>query len=114
MSFEKTAQEQFDFLLEEYEKSQGAEEREKLAMAVITKMVERADITEPGEVLEKLAELRQQSNEDLKVLEKAVELGRIPGVEEPTKTASASLGSLSESPSGDDQDNLTKFLLEDY
>ena len=114
MSFEKTAQEHYNFLLEEYEKSQGADEREKLAMTVVTKMVERADLTEPGEVLEKLAELRQQTTEDLKILEKAVELGRIPGGEGPTKTASASLGSLAEIPSGDDQDNLTKFLLEDY
>jgi uncharacterized protein Smg (DUF494 family) len=114
MSFEKTAQEHYSYLLEEYEKSQGQEEVEKLAMTVITKMVEREDITEPGEVIEKLAELRQQSTEDLKVLEKAVELGRKSGDEEPTKTASAPLGSLSEEHNGDGQDSLTKFLLEDY
>jgi len=114
MSFEKTAQEHYNFLLEEYEKSQSIEEVEKLAMAVVTKMVEREDITEPGEVIEKLADLRQQTSEDLKVLEKAVELGRIPGNEGPAKTASASLGTLTETPSGDGQDNITKFLLEDY
>jgi hypothetical protein len=114
MSFEKTAQEHYNFLLEEYEKSQGNEEVEKLAMTVITKMVEREDITEPGEVIEKLAELRQQTSEDLKVLEKAVELGRMPSNEEPSKTASASLGTLTETPSGDGQDSLTQFLLEDY
>jgi outer membrane PBP1 activator LpoA protein len=114
MSFEKTAQEHYNFLLEKYEKSQGNEEVEKLAMIVVTKMVEREDITEPGEVIEKLAELRQQTTEDLKVLEKAVELGRKPGDEEPSKTASASLGSLTDEPNGDGQDRLTKFLLEDY
>ncbi len=115
MSFEKTAQEHYNFLLEEYEKSQGVEEVEKLAMTVVTKMVEREDITEPGEVIEKLADLRQQTPEDLKVLEKAVELGRNPGSDKgPTKTASALLGTLTETPSGDGQDNITKFLLEDY
>jgi hypothetical protein len=114
MSFKKTAQEHYNFLLEEYEKSQSIEEVEKLAMTVVTKMVEREDITEPGEVIEKLADLRQQTSEDLKVLEKAVELGRIPGNEGPIKTASASLGTLTETPSGDGQDNITKFLLEDY
>jgi len=112
MSFEKRAQEHYSFLLEEYEKSQGIDEVEKLAMAVITKMVEREDITEPGEVIEKLAELRQQSAEELKVLEKAVELGRIHKNETPTKTAS-SLGHLSDSSNGDGQNNLIKFLLED-
>ncbi len=114
MSFEKTAEEHYKFLLEEYEKSQSIEEIEKLAMIVVTKMVEREDITEPGEVIEKLADLRQQTPEDLKVLEKAVEMGRIPGKEGPTKTASALLGTLTEIPSGDGQDNITKFLLADY
>ena len=114
MSFEKTAQEHYNFLLEEYEKSPGHEEVEKLAMTVITKMVEREDLTEPSEVIEKLAELRQQTTEDLKVLEKAVELGRKPGSEESVKTASKLLGSLSETPTGDGQDSLTRYLLEDY
>jgi uncharacterized protein Smg (DUF494 family) len=114
MSFEKNAQEHYNFLLEEYEKSQGSQEVEKLAMTVITKMVEREDITEPNEVIEKLAELRQQTTEDLKVLDKAVELGRVQSTEEPTKIASTSLGHLTDEPTGDGQDNITKFLLEDY
>jgi len=108
MEFEKTAQEQYKFLLTEFEKKQVHEEVEKLAMAVITKMVEKSDITEPGEVIEKLAELRQQSIEDLKVLEKAVELGRN------TKETSVKLGSLSDEASYDGKDPLTSFLLEDY
>ena len=114
MSFEENTQKHYNFLLEEYKRSENSQEIDKLAMSVIGKMVEREDLTEPNDVLEKLAELRQQTSEDLKVLEKAVELGRNPVIDEATKVASASLGSLSEKSNEEDQDNLTKFLLEDY
>jgi len=106
----KTAEDHYNFLLSNYKDTLNSKEIEKLAFAVVTKMAEVGTISTPEEAIEKIAEYREKGLEDLKIIEKAIDLGPV------VKTAeheSVKLGSLSDSPSGDGQDNLTSFLLED-
>jgi hypothetical protein len=82
----------FAFLLDEFKKNKSTEEVEKLAMAAIEKQVELGDIKEPEEVIEKLAQYRNESVENLVILNKAIEIGKKPDNFE----KEASLGSISD------------------
>jgi len=108
--FIKTAEEHYNFLLNEYKENISSKEIEKVAFEVVNKMVETGNITTPEEAIEKIAEYRSKGLEDLEIIKKAIDIGPV------MKTAehnSVKLGSLSDDPSGDGQDNLTSFLLED-
>ncbi len=107
--FYKTAEEHYSFLLNQYKEKLNSEEVEKLAFEVVNKMAENGNITTPEQAIEKIAEYRDKAIEELKILNQALDLGPVEKTAEVPK-----LGSLSEAPSGDGQDNLTSFLLEDF
>ncbi len=110
--FYKTAEEHYSFLLNEYKKNLSFQEIEKVAFEVVTKMAEKGQISTPEEAIEKIAEYREKAIDDLKIIDKALDFGPVEKTAETQKAAE--LGSLSDTPSGDGQDNLTSFLLEDY
>ncbi len=110
--FYKTAHEHFDFLLDQYKEKLNSEEIEKVAFEVINRMIHNGQISTPEEAIIKVAEYKQKALDDLKIIDKALDLGPVE------KTAeiftAPELGSLSDTPSAESQDNLTSFLLEDY
>ena len=102
----KTAASQLRELSVKTDEFEKTAEHNKLAEHVLKKMIDKNMLTSPSEVLAKLAELRQSSDEDLKVTEKAIE---IDGKNE----SLSKLGSLSDHPTADGLDPLTALLLED-
>lgn len=94
--------------------AQNAELTEKLAhieqvQTVLEKMIDSNLLDSPKDVLAKFAELRESSAQDLEVTEKAVQLG----VEQQPTPELSKLGSLSDLPTGDGLDPLTRMLIED-
>lgn len=113
MSFSQEVQKKYDFLLDEHKDNLERKEIEKLAMEAIEKQVDDGDIGSPTELLEKLSEYREQSVEELQILNKAIDLGKSPKVRTEVEKE-ASFGTLSEKYSVDGQENnLISFLLED-
>jgi hypothetical protein len=102
--------EKYSFLLDEHKKSNEQENIEKLAFSAVEKLVEKGSISEPQEVIEKLSEFRNNSVEELKILNKAIELGR------DTTSDDIKLGSLAEEKPAfpeSAEDKFNNFLLSD-
>lgn len=111
-TFYKTAEAHYQFLLEKYKESLDSKDVEKIAYEIVGKLAERKEISTPLEAIEKIAEYREKGLDDLRIVRKALDFSP---VEKTAETAKApELGLLSDTPSGDGQDNLTSFLLEDY
>lgn len=117
MEINNDIKEKYDFLLDQYRVKSATEEVEKLATIIIDKQIESGNISEPAEVIEKLAEYRGQTVEELTVLDKAVDLGFSPK-EEMEKEASTELGKIAEdshdySSGGNAEDRFVDFLITD-
>ena len=112
MGFLKDTQEKYIFLLDEYKKQTMNDEIEKLSEAAIGKMINDGTIVEPLDVLEKLSEFRQQDIEELKILNKAIEFGKVNSTH---ITKEASLGSLAEKSTSVEnaEERFISFLTED-
>lgn len=118
MEMLKQAAEQLKALKNEVEEYRTYQEIEKQAGLIIGKMIENEQFDSPLEVLEKLSELKEKDLDELKVIEKAIELNKSQSHNlnktAHKKVAGNDLGRLSDAPSGDGMDNLTSFLLKDY
>lgn len=93
-------------LVENQRLTQQLEKRAQVDHLVLA-MIDRGKINKPGDVLTKVAEFEKQSSEDLKTLEKALELAS-----DETKLE-IKLGSVSEKPTADSMDPLTRMLFEE-
>lgn len=100
----KTAATQLRSLSKEVSELREKQAQQERAREIIAKMVQKGNISET-EVLEKLSKLEQQSVEDLKVTEKALEM---------SKNANFNLGSLGDKTSVGEEsglDPLTNYLI---
>ncbi|MBC8549306.1 MAG: hypothetical protein H8D23_06610 [Candidatus Brocadiales bacterium] len=99
----KTAASHLRNLSAEVQEFRDAEERRGLVEAILEKTA--SDIS-GSEVLEKYSEYMERDLEELKIIDKAIEL---------TKTGELNLGSLStQGADTADMDALTAMLMEDY